>query len=448
MGQRRRRLIAGLAVLTVATGLTGCGNAGGSSGEGEELHVLVGTISQHPEEQRAWFERMKQKFKARTGATLVFDTYSSSSEEQKKIQTSAVSGTGPDVYQLGTTFTPVAHSTKAFRVLSEEDWKKVGGRERFFGPQLAMSGPDAQNQIGVPMTMRPYGMVYNTEMFQAAGITAPPKTWDEFLAYAQRLKDPAASRYGAAIDYADPYNAWKYIWTLSMQGGGQFMNKDLTKSQMDTDKVAGAVGSYFDLVTRHQAVDPKAVGWKASEALSTFANGQAAMLPMVTPSARPTLEKSAVKGKYAFAPMPLVPFGATDRPPGGVAAGSIVSGDDIGVASYSQNPELALSYIELVTNPEEQKFYYETFGDLPANAQVTEELAKADPQFAAFADAAKTSVPTSFTGAWSDVQIALTNVVTQSLPGLAGGGYDPGAVRGLLTEANRTVQDSLDRQGR
>jgi len=393
-------------------------------------------------------DRIKQKFHAKTGADITFETYASSSEEQTKIQTSMVSGDGPDVYVLGTTFTPVAYATKGFQTLSDADWQKIGGRERFVPESLGMSGPDPQHQIGIPMSTRPYGLAYNTAMFQSAGITSPPRTWDEFVADAQRLTQPDSGVYGTSLAYSDPYSPWKYIWMFTLQSGGRLLSDDLTKSQLDSPPVRAATGAFFDLVTKDHIADPKSVGWKDSEALAAFANGKAAMLPMVAPTAAPTLEKSAVKGQYAFAPMPVVPFGATSLPPGGIAAGSIVSGDNMAIASYTKNKDLALSYIDLVTSPEEQKFFSETIGDLPANAQAAQEQATSAPQADAFLKAQRLSVPTSFTGAWSEAQLGLTNVVTQSLPALAGGGYDPAAVGQLLAQANQKTQATLDRHGR
>lgn len=446
MHRRTRGLVAAMSAAVALTGLVACGN-GGAGGEGKTLHVLVGNNAQHPEEQRVWLEQIKQKFKAKTGADITFETFANTSEEQTKIQTAMVSGTGPDVYSLGSTFVPTAHATRGFQVFSDEDWEKIGGRDRFIPEAMTMAGPGPQQQVAVPMSTRPYGMVYNTEMFQQAGLSGPPKTWDEFVQYAQRLNKPAEGVYGTALDYGDNTNPWKYMWMYTMQNGGDLISDDLKKSQLDSPQVAAAVRAYFDL-GKQGIADPKSAGWKAPEALASFANGKAAMLSMVTPSAVPTLEKGTVKGKYAFAPMPLVPFGATSRPPGGVAAGSIVSGDYLSVASYSQNKDLALSYIELVTNPEEQKHYFETFGDLPGNQQAAEEVAKNSPQTDAFLQAERTSMPTPFTGAWSDVQLGLTNVVTQSLQGLTVGGYDPAAVQQLLAEADKRAQSSLDRQGR
>lgn len=448
MQRRRSRLrcflVTGLAMAVAMTGLAACGGGGNGS---KQLHILVGRIPQHPAEQRAWMQRIQHEFKAKTGADVTFETYASSSEEQTKLQTAVVSGDGPDVYQLGTTFSPVAYATRGFEMLSDADWQKIGGRDRFVPQSLGMSGPDPQHQIGVPLSARPYGMVYNTAMFQAAGITAPPKTWDEFVADAQRLSKPDSGVYGSALAYADPFSPWKYIWMFALQSGGRLLSDDLKKAELDSPRVNAAAASFLGLLTKDHIADPKAVGWKDTEALAAFANGKAAMLPMVAPSVVPTLEKSAVKGQYAFAPMPLVPPGAADRLPGGKPAGSIVSGDNIAVASYTHNKDLALEYIKLVTSTEEQNFYSQTFGDLPANAEAAQQQAAAHTEIAPFVEAEKTSLPTSFTGAWSDVQLGLTNVVTQSLPSLASGSYDPAAVQELLEQANKKVQSSLDRHG-
>ena len=448
MHRRRRSVAAALAALVALIGVAGCG--GGTGDRGGELHVLIGSNPQFPEQQRAWMDRIKQKFKAKTGAEVTFETFASANDEQTKIQTSMISGDGPDIYQLGTTFTPVAHATKGFLDLSDADWQKIGGRARFVPESMGMSGPDLQHQIGIPFSTRPYGMVYNTAMLQAAGITSPPKTWDEFVADAQRLTNPSSGVYGASLGYADKYDPWKFIWMFTLQSGGRVISDDLKQAQLNSPQVNAAVGAYFDLLTKNHVLDPQSVGWKGSqgEALAAFANGKAAMLPMITPTAVPTLQNSAVKGQYAFAPMPVVPPGATDRPAGGLPAGSIVSGDNFAIASYTKNKDLALSYVDLVTSPEEQKFYSETFGDLPANAEAAQQRATAQPELAPLVEAEKTSVPTSFTGAWSDVQLGLNNVVTQSLQALASGRYDPAAVQRLLEQENQKVQGSLSKQGR
>src|SRR6266705_1240947 len=112
--------------------LAACGGGSGStSGSGQTLHVLLGYNSTYPTQQKQWMQQVASEFQKATGATIAWDTFSSSSEEQTKLQTSIVSGSGPDIFGFGTTFVPTAQATKGFTVLTDQDWQLVGGKERF-----------------------------------------------------------------------------------------------------------------------------------------------------------------------------------------------------------------------------------------------------------------------------------------------------------------------------
>lgn len=440
---RRYLVTTAVSACLAATALAGCFRA---DEDPHSLDVLVAANAQYPQQQRQWFAHVARTFKQQTGATVHFETYADINDEETKLETSAVTSTGPDVYFMGTTFTPLAAATKAFITLSEQDWRTIGGRNRFFDRQRAMSGPDRAHQIGVPMSMRPYGLVYNTAMFRAAGIDGPPSTWDELVADARKLNRPRSGVYGVAVDYADTADPWKYVWTLTRQAGGDFVSRDLTTARLGSPVVRRAVTDYFGLLTRERVVDPHAAGWAAPDALGAFADGKAAMLPMVTPSALPSLQQAkAVRGKYRFASLPLVPFGHTTRPPGGVAAGTIVSGDNLAVADYSPRKQLALRFIAMITGAKEQTHYSQVFGDIPANQAAATGLARNNAQLRAFIAAESRAVPTAFTSAWADIQLALQNVVVQSRPQLSAGRTDEGRVRSLLAAANHTADRSLDR---
>ncbi|MGH3365756.1 MAG: ABC transporter substrate-binding protein, partial [Nocardioidaceae bacterium] len=401
--RNRDRIVVSLALLAASSLLAACGGSGASGSE--ELRVLVGAQDEKAAEQKIWFNELEKEFKAKTGATLTFETFSSAEEEQKKIQTGVISGTGPDIFMLGTTFTPVAQATGGFLELSDQDWEKIGGRERFAPEALAMSGTDPSHEIGVPMSMRPYALAYNTELFQKAGIDSPPKTWDEMLAAAKKTNAPSDGVYGLALDYADEYTPWKYIWTLAELSGGSLVSDDLKQSELDSEPVVEATQDYFDLLTKHKVVDPASTGWENDQAIAAFASGKAAMLPLVSPSIIPTLESSPLKDKYEIVPMPMVPFGADQLPPDGVPAGTIVSGDNAAVAEYTDNRDLALQYLEMVTSEENQLRYAELFGDVPANQEAAKVYAQQTPVARSFVAANNTAVPTAYTGAWADVQL-------------------------------------------
>ena len=49
-------------------------------------------------------------------------------------------------------------------------------------------------QYGVPWDMGMIGFWYNKALFEQAGITAPPATWDEYLAAVQKLRTRASIR--------------------------------------------------------------------------------------------------------------------------------------------------------------------------------------------------------------------------------------------------------------
>lgn len=423
---------------------TGAAPAGGDTCE--SLRVAEIIVSNYPEEQRQWQADTTAAFEAETGTAIEFETMASAADEQTLIQTSVVAGSGPDVFAMGTTFVPVAEATDAFVVLSEEDWEAVGGRDRFYDSMLGISGVTEEEQIAVPYVMRPFGLVYNTEMFAEAGLEGPPETWDQFIEYAEQLTDAEAGTYGTAVAFSDGFDPWKFIWMYTLQNGGQLISEDLTTAQLDSDEVVEAVTAYFDLLVESEGLDPRSVEFEASQVQAAFANGELAMAAMTTPTWVPALESGAVAGNYAFAPHPLIPPGATEAPDGSVPAGSIVSGDMLAIANYTDCKASALQYIDYVTNVEKQTEYYEIFGSLPSNQEAAEALAEDNPVVEAFVEATAGAVPTSFTGAWGNVQLGLTNVVTQSLADLQNGTYDEAQVRALLAEANATVQRDLDRQ--
>jgi multiple sugar transport system substrate-binding protein len=446
MGANRRTVVLAVGAVFSLLALAACGGGGGQGGGpggGGQLDVLVGANSNYPQEQQEWFTHIQDAFRARTGAEVRFETFASAADEQKRIQTAVVSGEGPDVYSLGTTFTPVAQATRAFVELGDAEWAAIGGRDRFTPATLAMSGPDATHQVGIPFLSRPFAMAYNTELFAQAGLSGPPTTWDQFVEYGKQLTKDGV--YGAAIAYADNYDPWKFIWMFANQYGNPLVDGD--RVRLDDPTVLRAYQEYFGFLTEDKIVAPEAIGWSSAQALASFASGESAMTLMTTATSIPTLDASPVAGKYAYAPMPAVPPGESALPDGGVPATTIVSGDNIAIADYSDDKELALEFVELVTSEEEQLHYTETFGDLPTNAAAAEQVAAGNEVLAPMLEAGATSIPTPFTGAWSEVQLALTNVAVQSRSELAAGQVPEAALTSRLAEAQQSSQDALDRAG-
>jgi multiple sugar transport system substrate-binding protein len=435
--------LAGAAVLTA--GLAACGGGddnggGGSSGSGKTLHMLIGANTQYPQEFAAWQKSISDKFKAQTGATVEFETFASANDELTKIQTSVVSGTGPDLYAVGTTMTPTAYSTGAFVKLSDDEWQKIGGKDRFVPATLGISGPDDKNQVGIPWVTRPFVMAYNTELLKAAGISKPATTWDELTQQAKQMTK--GDQFGLAVAYKDNFDPWKFAWQMSIQAGNPLVEGKTARIQ--DPAVKKAYQTYFGWLTTDKVVDPAAIGWTNAQAVAAFAKGKTGYFALTTATSINSLDQGAVKGKWKYALLPLVPPGATSRPANGVEAASILSGDNLLVADYSKNKDLVFQLVKLLTEQDVQLDYYKKTGNLPANAAALQTL-QSDEKLAPVAEAATKSVATPFTGAWSDIQLALTNVAVQSIPDLSKGSVSDADLDSRLATAQKSAQSSLDR---
>ncbi|MGM9472713.1 ABC transporter substrate-binding protein [Pseudarthrobacter sp. YS3] len=447
MKKTKLRLIGVAASISMgALALVACGGPeaatdGKVDGTGKTLNVLVGANAQHGEKYKDWQGHIAEEFKKSTGADLKFETFASASDELSKIQTSVVAGQGPDVYAVGTTFVPTAYSTGAFVKFDDKQWDQIGGRDRFLPATLGISGPDEKNEVGVPFLSRPYVLAYNTELFKKAGLDQPAKTWDGLLEQAKKLTN--GSTYGFATGYADNYAPWKFVWTMANQAGNPLVDGD--KARLQDPAVQKAYETYFGWLTKDKVVNPAAAGWNDSQAVADFAAGNSAIMLMTTANAKPTFDSGAVKGKYAFTTMPTVPPGQSTAPSGGNPVTSIISGDDLVIAQYSQQQDLAAAYVKLLTSEDEQLYYHKTFGDLPTNAAAAKKVADGDAALAPMIESAKQAKTTPFTGAWGDIQLALTNIVAQARPALANGGVATTALEAALAQAQKDAQASLDR---
>ncbi|WP_144755643.1 ABC transporter substrate-binding protein [Curtobacterium pusillum] len=441
---RTRTLIGAVAVVALtALSLQGCAVVNGSGDDPNTLRVMMGADTTYPKERKQWQQDVAAEFQRTTGAKVQWETYSSAQEELTAIQTSVISGQGPDVYAIGSTFTPTAYATGAFVEMDSKDWKAVGGKDQFDPASFGISGPSSSKQIGIPFASRPFVMAVNKDLLADAGIDSMPTTWDELTADAKATT--TGDRHGMAIAYADGFDPWKFVWGMAQNAGNTIVSKD-GKAEIDTKAVQNAYRTYFDWVTKDGVVDKAAIGWNNAQALAQFTEGKAAFFPMTTTTAINSFKNTPVDGKYEFALLPTVPPGADERPADGIEAASILSGDNWVVADYGKKQDLSFDFIKQLSTPKAQLEYYKLFGNLPTNTDAAAQLAAANPQLKPIIDAGKLSKPTAFTGAWSDIQLSLVDVVVQSIPSLKSGEVTDDQLRKRLQDAQKDAQSTLDRQ--
>src|SRR4051812_46708667 len=141
------------------------------------------------------------------------------------ITTAITSGQGPDVLNIGNTWSATLQSTGAFLPFEGDSAKAIGGLDKFLKTSLAASGKPGQAPTSVPIYGLSYGLFYNKKLFKAAGISSPPKTWSEFVDDAKKLTkdtngDGKPDQWGVAVEGASITENAHWAFILGRQNGG------------------------------------------------------------------------------------------------------------------------------------------------------------------------------------------------------------------------------------
>jgi multiple sugar transport system substrate-binding protein len=450
----RRPMLAGILGIAITATAAACsGGSAGSSGSGSSgsnsgrtITALVAAAGAGLSSQyNAYYAGLAKVFHQETGATVKFQYYSGGAQENSIIQTSLVSGSGPDVVGYGSSIGSTLYATNGFITLSQADWNAVGGRNSWNGATLSASGQSPQQDIGIPSFTVPYVIAYNKGLFAKAGISAPPATWDEWISDAKKIQAAVPGTYGAGFDPSDATDPWKFVWSYTHQLGGAFVSANGKTAELDSAQVNSAMNFYFSWFYRDKIVPPDSLSWNNAQMVSAFLAGKVAMLPIATTGLLNAAKGSAVAGKIGFSQLPAVPAGMTSRPAGGTPAASIVSGQFWAIFQYaSGNKDLALALAKASNDPSIEKLQYNELGWTPTTKSGIEMLASQDPAAKPFLAIEAKQEATEFTPAWSDIQTAISTAVNKVADNLAtSGSWNAGFLSSQLSSANGAVQGSL-----
>ena len=120
-----------------------------------------------------------------------------------QITAATVSGKGPDVLNIGNTWSPSLQATGALLPFTPSVMSQIGGSSRFLAGSLSATGAPGKPPTAVPLYSLAYALYYNKAQFAAAGISSPPTTWAELIADGEKLTRRVAtgawpSRAGAS----------------------------------------------------------------------------------------------------------------------------------------------------------------------------------------------------------------------------------------------------------
>ena len=201
-------------------------------------------------------------------------------------------------------------------------------------------------QYGIPWDMGMIGVWYNKALFTKAGISAPPATWDEFLADVGKLK--AAGIVPLAIAGKEMWPSM-HLWTyLALRiGGGENLTTMVQSGNWNTDACTAA----GEQVLKLNALDPYQPGFKGAtypQEAAAVGNAKAAMEVMGqwAPSvqADSSTSKKGIGTDLGWFPFPTVTGGT------GAATDGVGGGNGIAVGKNA-SPE-ALDFLKFFNSVE------------------------------------------------------------------------------------------------
>jgi multiple sugar transport system substrate-binding protein len=184
------------------------------------------------------------------------------------------------------------------------------------------------------------GLFYRTDLFKAAGITQPPKTWDEFQADAQKLTDPSKKQYGYALFASESAYYW-YPWLW--QAGGNLLSDDEKTPEFNSAEGKKAADYYVGL-TKYSPKDY--LNSNSYDGRVAFANGSVGMymagawLAGVLKDEFPKID-----GKWATAPLPE----------GDAGCKTTIAGDNLVMFSAGDKKDATWIWLDFLTRPESMK---------------------------------------------------------------------------------------------
>ncbi|MBA9003315.1 ABC transporter substrate-binding protein [Thermomonospora cellulosilytica] len=364
-----RMASAAAALALAATTAVACG--GGTSGGGpKELVYWASNQGTSLDHDRRVLQPELDKFTRRTGIKVRLEVIGWP-DLLNRILAATTSGQGPDVLNIGNTWSASLQATGALLPFDDAALGKVGGRDRFLGPCLAATGAQGKPPAAIPLYGQAYGLYYNKKLFREAGIDRPPATWNELIETGRKLTRPDKGQWGLTLQAGQVTENAHHAAILGAQHGARFFDGG-GRPTLASDPAANAIKQYLDLMQVHKIVNPSNAEYTdTAKSLKDLADGRAAMF-MNQASAGSFQAVGMNMEDLGVAPIPMPdPF-----PPGGRRVNSFVAGINLAVFKNTDNLDGALEFVKFMTSTEEQVLLNKTYGSLP-----TVKDAYADPAF-------------------------------------------------------------------
>lgn len=361
----RRDLLKVAGVSSLGLGLAACApsgsqsSSGSSSGDNRGKTITVGVEAGSPNE--TFFKGLAPQFTKETGVQVKILGVPHDAMHQQFLS-DALSGSGAyDVFTADQPWVPEFASKGLLVAL--DDRISATDRSDFAGSTL--DTVTYQNKIyALPFLVHNLVMYYRTDLLQQAGLSGPPKTWEEYRAYAKKLTNKATGVYGTLVEGKQNGEAAIHLEAFMQQAGGDIVSADM-KPSIDSAEGLAAAKLMTGLAFDDQSTPPGLLDLTDMQGL--FLQGKLAMAPQwpYLYSLAKDPSQSKVVGKFAVAPSPGNPHQVSTTFSWGFA-----------VSAGSKNQEAAWEWVKWATGTDVQAQFGRTMiNPVPRKSAVTKVMA-------------------------------------------------------------------------
>lgn len=345
-------MVAAGTVLAAVAALTGCsGAAGGSNGQE--------TVSFYSWDNEATMKPVLNEFKKQNPDINLQVSYGTPVQGYiSTLQTRLNSGTAADVFIITAENKTEIMNGGFAKDLSGEAWISniADAAKASYSKDGKVYGAATASWGG--------GILYNKDLLAKVGFTAPPATWDDFLALCKKLKDAGITPFYERGDEIPASLA--ALVGLQNEAGGGTMDADIWAGKTSfADTWTGPLQDWEKLFTQ-DLMSSSVAGLTGDQINSEFTRGSVAMISTGS-WALGSVQKAAPNMDLAFMPVP--------GDSGTYWAGAVSPG--YAVNAKAKNPAAAGKLVEFLQSRTGVELYQKQTAAITTTKDYTPQLAPA-----------------------------------------------------------------------
>ncbi len=266
-----------------------------------------------------------------------------------KIVTSIAAGSAPDVMYIGSRWIPELANMGAIVPLTSY----ITPQKKDMYYPTVWNTVSYKNEIwGVEKSMSTEVFIYNKKLFEDAGITSTPTTWNELLNDAEKIYNPSKEIYGIAMAGDNFISTLSQFQNYLYANNGWIVDPTTNKVAINETPAVQTLTFYKEL---SQYAQPGIISWKREDLYKLFETGKVGFYMDEIYNVPAFIKDGMDIGLF------YVPGGPSSTQP----YGTEIITDSMAISSQCKNKELAWEYIDYMTSLKQQTDWDTSLGFIP-----------------------------------------------------------------------------------